>query len=330
MKFNICYKYSLKSIFIKKSFLIVNICFILVLLVLNLAWGISNVMVVKNENSAWILNIVNSVFIFSFCGSLATLQLHEFLNVQKHNGIRTIEAKNGLKSWQIFFAKHLAVITSNLVSCFVFATFVIIISAIVNYSNPYYVKMISINLYATILLLLVFISFVCLLTSIIFFKISLIISGSIIVILSFYPMFSSILINLNYEEVQNDMTGNQFSFGSELYFHTLAKEIDQAMGNSELIKELRTYTNNCLRKSVIRIENSETLDSEIEETYNSIRERLDNSMISSGKLVEIVDELNELSENYLKDAKNHKFLLKIVKIESLNCFWNQQILKKLI
>ncbi|ARU91644.1 hypothetical protein SCLARK_001064 [Spiroplasma clarkii] len=143
-------------------------------------------------------------------------------------------------------------------------------------------------------------------------------------------MFSSILINLNYEEVQNDMTGNQFSFGSELYFHTLAKEIDQAMGNSELIKELRTYTNNCLRKSVIRIENSETLDSEIEETYNSIRERLDNSMISSGKLVEIVDELNELSENYLKDAKNHKFLLKIVKIESLNCFWNQQILKKLI
>ncbi|QGS51773.1 hypothetical protein [Spiroplasma tabanidicola] len=83
MKFYICFKYALFSIFKSKSTLIVTIFFLSTIFLINLIFGLYIKLTQAESVDLFVLNYINTVLIFIFLSVVSILLSNEFFTIKR-------------------------------------------------------------------------------------------------------------------------------------------------------------------------------------------------------------------------------------------------------
>ncbi|WP_342259278.1 hypothetical protein [Spiroplasma endosymbiont of Dioctria linearis] len=335
MIFYTCFKYSILSILKSKTFILVNSIFLSLMVVLNLSFGLYIKISEKEMAQLFVLEYINVILIMIEIVVLSLLFSNEFFYNQKRNGIKTIEVKNGMKVWQIFCSKLIALILMILAVSFVLSSVIVIENLIIFNENIYVTKLIFVNLYLVFLVPLFLFSLNLLILSLNIQKVSLIFSSFFLGLLSVFHFFNAAVYDYESYNPASIGSNNAEISSYRIYFnYYIQKFKHENEHENEFLLNLKDFNDKNLDlKKVLYYEGNESFDCngnnfdkgelscDMKEYYNYFLNN--NSFYRSGNLFYNIDLFNSFNKTFLANKEDYRELVYDKEIIEKNSLFNE-------
>ncbi len=335
MIFYTCFKYSILSILKSKTFILVNSIFLSLMVVLNLSFGLYIRISEKEMAQLFVLEYINVVLIMIEIVVLSLLFSNEFFYNQKRNGIKTIEVKNGMKVWQIFCSKLIALILMILAVSFVLSSIIVIENLIIFNENIYVTKLIFVNLYLVFLVPLFLFSLNLLILSLNIQKVTLIFSSFFLGLLSVFHFFNAAVYDYESYNPASIGSNNVGTSRYRIYFnYYIQKFKSENEHENKFLLNLKDFNDKNLDlKKVLYYEGNESfecndnnfdkgeLSCDMKKYYEDFLNS--NSFYRSGNLFYNIDLFNSFNKTFLANKEDYRELVYDKEIIEKNSLFNE-------
>ncbi|ALD66323.1 ABC transporter permease [Spiroplasma cantharicola] len=318
MFFYTSFKFSILSIIKSKTFIAINSIFLLLIILLNLSFGLFIRISQSEMAQLFLLEYINIIIIMIQITVLSLLFSNDFFYNQKRNGIKTIEVKNGMKIWQIFFSKLVAIILMIFLVSFCISTIVVIENLIIFSENIYVTKLIFVNLYLIFLVPFFIFSLNLIILCLNMQKLTLIFSSFFLGLLSLFHFFNAAVYDFESYNPEAAGSNNVEISNYDIYFNYYI--LDYKKNNkseNKLLLDLEEYNSENLNlKELLYYDGEENLEcNELEkneltcDVKKYYRYFLSyNSFYRSGGLFYDIDLFNKFNKEFLVNFANYREL----------------------